>query len=109
MIETLDSTTWPTTGPTTVEGRRLRSREVVVRRQRLQTRIVDRTTDSEVVHDLEPVVLVTTHHLVGHVVEESTDTGRGDPLGLGFQVERLPDQSRLPVQRAVEPRALASE
>ena len=83
--------------------------EVVVRRQRLQARIVDSTTDREVVDDLEPVVLVATHHLVGQVVEESTDARRADALGFGFEVERLPDESSLPVQSAVEPRSIVRE
>ncbi len=82
---------------------------MVVRRQRLQARIIDSTTDCEVVDDLEPVVLAATHHLVGQVVEESTDPRRADPLGLGFEVERLPDESRLPVQSAVEPRSIVRE
>jgi len=83
--------------------------EVVVRRQRLQARIVDRSTDREVVDDLQAVVLVATHHLVGQVVEESTDARRADALGFGFEVERLPDESGLPMQSAVEPRAIIRE
>lgn len=82
---------------------------VVVRRQRLQAWIVDGTADCEMVDDLEPVVLVATHHLVGLVVEESTDARRADPSGLGFEVERLADESGLPVQSAVEPRAIVLE
>ncbi len=82
---------------------------MVVRRQRLQARIVDGTTDREVVDDLEPVVLVATHHLVGHVVEESTDARRADALGFGLEVERLPDESSLPMQSAIEPRAVVRE
>ena len=82
---------------------------MVVRRQRLQARIVDGTTDREVVDDLEPIVLVATHHLVGLVVEESTDARRADALGFRFEVERLPDESGLPMQRAVEPRAIVRE
>ena len=82
---------------------------MVVRRQRLQARIIDSTTDCEVVDDLEPVVLAATHHLVGQVVEESTDARRADALGFGFEVERLPDESSLPMQSPVEPRALVAE
>ncbi len=81
----------------------------MVRRERLQARIVDGTTDCEVVDDLEAVVLVAAHHLVGQVVEESADARRADPLGLGFEVERLSDESRLPVQSAVEPRPIGCE
>ncbi len=82
---------------------------MVVRRQRLQARIIDSTTDCEVVDDLEPVVLAATHHLVGQVVEESTNACRADPLGLGLEVERLPDESSLPVQSAVEPWSIGRE
>ncbi len=85
------------------------SLQVVVRRQRLQARIVDGPTDREVVDDLEPVVFVATHHLVGYVVEESTDARRADALGFGFEVERLPDEASLPMQSAVEPRAVVRE
>ena len=82
---------------------------MVVRRPRLQAGIVDGTADREVVDDLEPVVLVATHHLVGQVVEESTDAGGADARGFGFEVERLSDQSSLPVQSAVKPRASVAE
>ena len=83
--------------------------EVVVRRQRLQARIIDGTTDREVVDDLEPVVLVASHHLVGQIVEESTDARRADALGFGFEVERLPDESSFPMQSSVEPWAIVAE
>ena len=82
---------------------------MVVRRQRLQARIIDGTTDREVVDDLEPVILVASHHLVGRVVEESADARRADPLGFGFEVEGLPDESSLPMQSSVEPRAIVAE
>ncbi len=82
---------------------------MVVRCQRLQAWIVDGTTDREVVDDLEPIVLVATHHLVGQVVQESTDARRADALGFGFEVERLPDEPSLPMQSAVEPWAIVRE
>ena len=82
---------------------------MVVRRQRPQARVIDGTTDREVVDDLEPVVLFATHHLVGQVVEESTDACRPDALGFGFEVERLPDESSFPMQSAVEPRPIVRE
>lgn len=82
---------------------------MVVRRQDLQARIVDRSTNGEVVDDLQPVVLVATHHLVGLVVQESTDARRSNALGLGFEVQGLTDQAGLPVQRAVEPGSVIFE
>lgn len=82
---------------------------MVVRRQSLQARIVDSAADREVVDDLESVVLVATHHLVGLVVQESTDARRTYARGFGFEVERLPDEPRFPVQSAVEPRTIVRE
>lgn len=60
-----------------------------------EPRILDRTARREVIEGLElaPFDPQQAMHLV---VEAAADAGAADAVGLGFEVEDLPQRSRLP-------------
>src|SRR5205807_1557648 len=79
-----------------------------VGRKRGEARIVDWTSDGEVIQRLEREV-PEAEDVVHRIVEEAADAGRAHAGRLRLEVQYLPDRARLPEEAPVEPRPVRNQ
>src|SRR5215831_13191488 len=78
---------------------------MMIGRQCRQSPILHRAADGEVIERLEPQAL-HCHNLMHRVIEETPNPGRPHSRCLRFQVEHLPEYTRLPEETWIPPRSL---